>query len=365
LSDSELGWVNAMAFLGFPVATMFGGILYNLMGAKKLLILAFVGHLLGLVMTISADGFWTLLLSSFFIGFANGCVEAGCNPLVADMYHTNKTTMLNRFHVWFPGGIVIGALVSKFMTDFGFGWQAQIATMLLPTVVYGYLIFSLHFPETKNINTSTSDNVKALVSPLFIFVALCMSLTATVELGTQQWIERILSSSGASPMLIMAMITGIMAVGRYFAGPLVHRLNPVGVLCISSLIATLGVYSMSLATGPMVYFSAILFALGVTYFWPTMIGFVAEYLPQTGALGMSLMGGVGMFAVSMWNPVIGSWIDSARSEAMKQSTDPQLVELIAGQATLSNLSIFPMVLIVAFAGLWFYMRKIPALTKPA
>ncbi|MDO6447194.1 MFS transporter [Colwellia sp. 1_MG-2023] len=360
LSDTQLGWINAMAFLGFPIATMLGGLLYNFFGAKKLVTIAFVGHILGLILTISADGFWSLLISSFCIGFANGAVEAGCNPLIADMYHKNKTTMLNRFHVWFPGGIVVGALISKMMTDMSFGWQAQIAVMLVPTVIYGYLILSQSFPKTDNIETSTSKNIKALFSPLFLFMAVCMTLTTTSELGTQQWIERILGSSGASPMLIMAMITGVMAVGRYFAGPIVHKFNPSGVLLYSAVVTTIGIYSMSVATGNMVYVSALLFALGVTYFWPTMVGFVAENIPDSGALGMSLLGGIGMFAVSMWNPVIGKWIDEARQQALTLNSDPALAELAAGQATLANLSIFPFVLIFAFTGLVLVMRKAAA-----
>lgn len=365
LSDTELGWINAMAFLGFPIATMFGGLLYNFLGAKKLVLIAFVGHILGLFLTITAGGFWTLLISSFCIGFANGAVEAGCNPLIADMYHKNKTTMLNRFHVWFPGGIVIGALISKFMTDMSFGWQSQIAVMLVPTIIYGYLILTQKFPETNNIDTSTGKNIKALFSPLFLFMAFCMTLTATSELGTQQWIERILGSSGASPMLIMAMITGVMAVGRYFAGPIIHKLNPSGVLLYSAVVTTLGIYSMSIATGNMVYVSALLFALGVTYFWPTMIGFVAENIPQSGALGMSMLGGVGMFGVSMWNPVIGNWIDTAREQALAASSTPELAELAAGQATLANLSIFPLVLVFAFTALVLYMRRSKTQTEVA
>jgi len=357
LTDTQLGWVNAMAFLGFPIATMFGGLLYNFLGAKKLVIIAFVGHVLGLILTITADGFWGLLISSFCIGFANGSVEAGCNPLIADMYHKNKTTMLNRFHVWFPGGIVVGALVSKAMTDMSFGWQAQIAIMLIPTAIYGYMILSQKFPETENIDTSTGNNIKALFSPLFLFMAFCMTLTATSELGTQQWIERILGSTGTSPMLIMAMVTGVMAVGRFFAGPIVHKFNPAGVLLFSSIVTTLGIYSMSMATGNMVYVSALLFAIGVTYFWPTMIGFVAENVPESGALGMSMLGGAGMFAVSMWNPVIGSWIDSAREQALVANANPEVAELAAGQATLANLSVFPFVLIFAFTALVIFMRK--------
>jgi len=357
LNDSQLGWVNAMAFLGFPVAMMIGGALYNTLGAKKLLLIAFIFHLAGLFLTMSAEGFWGLLISTFFIGFANGAVEAGCNPLIAETYPNNKTTMLNRFHVWFPGGIVIGALISKAMTDAGLGWQLQIAVMLIPAIIYGVMTLKQEFPQAVARQSSTRDNVKALFSPLFIFMAICMTLTTTAELGTQQWIERILGASGASPMFIMALITGLMAVGRYFAGPVIHRLNPVGVLLFSAVVATLGIYAMSIATGSMVYIAAILFAIGVMYFWPTMVGFVAENIPESGALGMSMIGGAGMFALSLWNPVIGSWIDSAREKATAAAITGVDPELVAGQSVLSNLALFPATLIIAFTFLYIYMSK--------
>ncbi len=358
LNDTELGWVNSMAFLGFPLAMIVLGLLYNSLGPRKIMYIAFIGHLLGLVMTIFAGGFWTLLISTFFIGFANGAVEAACNPMVADMYPENKTTMLNKFHVWFPGGIVIGALVSQFMTGAGMSWQMQIAVMLIPTIIYGFLIFGQKFPETQNLESNTTENIKAVItSPLFLFMIVCMTLTATSELGTQQWVERILGSAGAKPMLILAMVTGLMAVGRYFAGPVIHRLNPTGVLWISAVLATVGLVLMSQATGSMVYLAAIIFALGVMYFWPTMIGFVGEYMPKTGALGMSLMGGAGMFAVSIWNPIIGSWLDKEREASLALGLDADAADLAAGQATLDNMAIFPAILILLFGLLYFYMKR--------
>ncbi|MCR9290920.1 MAG: MFS transporter [Bacteroidetes bacterium] len=357
LNDQELGWVNSMAFLGFPVATVLGGLLYNSIGPRKLMYFAFFAHLLGLVLTIFAAGFWTLLISTFFIGVANGTVEAACNPMIADLYPNNKTTMLNKFHVWFPGGIVIGSLVSLAMTTLGMGWQLQIAIMLIPTLIYAYLIFGQNFPEGENIETSTSTNIKSLLSPLFLLVAVCMSLTAVTELGTQQWVERILGKAGASPMLVLALVTGLMAVGRYFAGPIIHRLNPTGVLWGGSIIAVLGIYLMSIATGGMVYFAAILFAIGVMYFWPTMLGFTSEYLPKTGALGMSLIGGVGMFATAMWQPVIGKWLDDARQVALDSGVSADAADLAAGQAALGNIVLFPIVLVFLFGILYFYMKN--------
>ena len=358
LTDTQLGFVNSMAFLGFPLATIIGGLVYNTFGPKKLMMVAFVSHIIGLVLTIFAGDFWTLLISTFFIGFANGTVEAACNPMIADMHSGNKTTMLNRFHVWFPGGIVIGSLASKFMTDFDMGWQLQIALMLIPTLAYGYLFFGQTFPENENAENNTSKNIKSLLSPLFIFMAICMTLTATAELGTQQWVEKILGNTGASPMLILALVTGLMAVGRFFAGPVMKRCNPAGVLWGSSIIATLAIYLMSSATGGMVYVAAILFAIGVMYFWPTMIGFVGEYVPSTGALGMSLIGGAGMFATSIWQPVIGGWLDSERSIALDAGMTTEAAELAAGQATLGNIVYFPAILVVLFGILFMNRKKI-------
>ena len=356
LNNTQLGWINSMAFWGFPVATIFGGLLYNYFGPKKLLVAAFLSHLIGLVMTIYADGFTTLLISSFLIGFANGSVEAACNPLIADMYSNNRTTMLNKFHVWFPGGIVIGALATNFMNSFGLGWQLKIAIMILPTLIYGYMFFKALFPKSENIDTDTSNNIKSLFTPLFIFVAVCMTLTATTELGTQQWLQPLLEKSGASPMLILAMVTGIMAVGRYFAGPIVHKLNPIGVLFMSAIVSTVAIYMMSIVDGTMLYGASILFAFGVCYFWPTMIGFVSEYMPKTGALGMSLVGGMGMFATGIWNPIIGSWIDTNTQTALDSGLTQDLAEIAAGKATLGNMTYFPLILIIFF-GILFLNRK--------
>lgn len=362
LNGEQLGWVNAMAFLGFPLATMFGGFLYNAMGARKLITLAFACHLLGLILTIMAGGFWSLLISTFLIGFANGSVEAGCNPLIAEIYKDNKTTMLNKFHVWFPGGIVIGALISNAMTSAGLGWQLQVAVIIVPTLVYGYMLWTSAFPTFDRSEHSTMENLRYLFTPLFLFLVACMTLTATTELGTQQWISGILGASGASPMIILALMTGIMAVGRYYAGPIVHRLNPAGVLLTSAVFATIGMIMMTQVSGSMIYVAAIIFAVGVCYFWPTMLGCVSEYTPKTGALGLSMIGGAGMFAVSMWNPVIGSWIDEATAKAEAQNLDATQVEIAAGQAVLENLLVFPVVLIVAFVALYLAIRKISATT---
>lgn len=359
LTAEQLGFINSMWFLGFPLAMIIGGLVYHTVGPKKIMMIAFVSHALGIVLTIYSGGYIGLLISTFLIGLGNGCTEAACNPMIADTYSgAEMSKMLNRFHMWFPGGIVVGSLISKFMTDANTGWQAQIWLIMIPTLIYAYLFWGQAFPKPKTEGvTSLGENLKAMFTPLYIFMFCCMALTAISEFGPQQWTGLIMSKSGASPMLILALVTGLMAVIRYFAGPIVAKFDQTGVLLGSAILATIGVYLFSTQTGTMAYVAAVFFAMGVALFWPNMIGFIAEKVPLSGALGMSILGGVGMFSTSIFQPFIGQWIDNARAEKTALGLTGDEMELAAGQATLSTMAIFPAVLIVAFAFLFFWMRN--------
>jgi predicted MFS family arabinose efflux permease len=359
LSNTQLGWINFMGAFGFPIATLVGGPLYNSIGPKKLGWVAFFCHFLGITFSILSSSFLPLFFSTFFISFANGMVEAAYNPLISDMYEENKAGMLNKFHVWFPGGLAIGSLIALFITNQGGSWQMKLAVMYIPLFIYGILFYGQQFPKTSNEmdKASTSSNISAIFSsPLYLFMLLCMVLTATTELGTQSWVEKILGNSGAQPLVVLFLVTGLMAIGRYFAGPIIHKLSIPGVLLASAIISLIGIYMMSTASGSMVYVAAILFAVGVCFFWPNMISFVAVYLPKTGALGMSLIGGVGMIGLSLCQPIIGKWLDSEKAIALAAGLTGEEAELAAGRATLDNIAWFPMILIVAFGAL-FFMRK--------
>ncbi len=122
LTAQQLGFINSMFFYGFPISMLLGGIFYSAIGPKNIMICAFVAHTLGIVMTVYAGGYTGLLISTLFIGIGNGCTEAACNPMIATAYSGKQmNTLLNRFHMWFPGGIVLGSLVSLAMTKMEFG----------------------------------------------------------------------------------------------------------------------------------------------------------------------------------------------------------------------------------------------------
>lgn len=363
LSAEQLGFINSMWFLGFPISMILGGLFYHIVGPANIMRIAFVTHTLGILMTIFADGYTTLLISTLFIGFGNGCTEAACNPLIADMYSDTKLNkMLNRFHMWFPGGIVLGSLISKFMTDGGFAWQTQVWVMMIPTIAYAVLFFGKTFPKPSVEGAaSLGSNLKAMFSPVFIFLFFAMALTAISEFGPQQWVGLIMGASGASPMLILALTTGVMAVGRFFAGPVVKALGQTGVLLGGSIFAALGIFLFSTVTGPMAYVAAFVFAIGVCYFWPVMVGAVAQRVPLSGALGMSIIGGVGMFSTAIFQPFIGSWIDSARASNSAAGLAGDALELAAGQETLQKILVFPGILIVLFIIFFIWQKG----SKPA
>ncbi|MEZ4970967.1 MAG: MFS transporter [Flavobacteriaceae bacterium] len=359
LSAEQLGFINSMWFFGFPISMVIGGLIYHKVGGKAIMQFAFFAHAMGIILTIYSGSYAGLLISTLLIGLGNGCTEAACNPMIADAYQGNQMSkMMNRFHMWFPGGIMIGSLLSEFMTRSGFSWETQIWFIMIPTLIYAYLFFGQSWPKAKVEAAATiSGNFKAMFSPLFLFMIICMTLTAISEFGPQQWVGLILAKSGAKPMIILALTTGLMAIARYFGGDVVKKFDETGVLLGSAVLATLGIYLFSTQTGAMAYVAAIIFALGITYFWPNMLGFIANRIPKSGALGLSVIGAVGMFSSSIFQPIIGGWIDSDKAAAAATGLTGDELELVSGQATLGTMVSFPAILIVLFTILWFWVRS--------
>ncbi|HXB31045.1 MAG TPA: MFS transporter [Puia sp.] len=374
LNASELGTIAATAFWGFPLAVVIGGIIVDIVGMKRLLEMAFIFHLAGIILTITATGYWSLFLSTLLIGIANGTVEAACNPLVASLFPNNKTTKLNHFHLWFPGGIFIGTLIVFGLNKLGVSWQIEVSTMLIPTLIYGYLFFKLKFPVTERVAAGVSNKQMylALLSGLFLFMIICMFGTAITELFTAQWIDVLLKNVTDNAILILTLDTGVMVVGRAFAGPIVKRISPQGVLLMSAILASIGIYLLGHSTGNMIFAGALVFGMGVCYFWPTMLGFVSENLPRTGAVGMNLMGGVGMLSVALYTIIMGKHYDALVAAKLPAGADLALynkapagsdmanalfeANKAAGPAILNFTLMIPLALIVAFIGLNLYMR---------
>ncbi|HEY6502430.1 MAG TPA: MFS transporter [Chitinophagaceae bacterium] len=360
LNKEQVGWVFSPAFWGFTLAMVIGGPLCDILGMKRLVGFAFIGHIAGALIYIFAKDATMLFIGTLCIGIGNGMVEAACNPLVVSLYPNNKTTMLNRFHVWFPGGNVIGGLLAfVVLTKLDLDWRVLLVPLFIAVAIYGFLFFKLKFPQTERVTTgvSTKEMFSSCLNPLFLIMLVCMFLTAATELGTTTWILALLEGSGVSGILVLVFIFGIMALGRSFAGPVVHRLNPNGMLIFSALFAGIGLLLLSKVSGYAAFGAAAVFAVGICFFWPTMLGFVSEYIPKSGALGLSLMGGAGMFSVSLILPVMGKWLDQAKAKAIGEGIDPSKADAIAGSETFMKVAIMPAILLVIFTIIYIVRRN--------
>ena len=369
LTKEQIGWIFSPAFWGFTLAMVFGGPLCDVIGMKRLIGLAFIGHIAGVIVYLVSKDATMLFVGTLCIGIGNGMVEAACNPLTVTLFPDNKTTMLNRFHVWFPGGIALGGLIAYVLLEkMHLGWHTLVALLLIPTAIYGFLFLKLKFPQTERVTKGVTTGkmwASCFLNPLFLIMLACMFLTAATELGTNQWMGALLQGAGVSGILVLVFINGIMAVGRSFAGPVVHRLNPNGMLIFSSVFACIGLLLMSQASGIGAIGAALVFAVGICFFWPTMLGFVSEYLPDTGALGLSLMGGAGMFSTSLILPIMGGWYDKAKNAAVASGVEATKADAVAGSDTFMRVAVMPAILIVVFTIIYFARRKHYQAAKPA
>ena len=214
---------------------------------------------------------------------------------------------------------------------------------------------------------------KALINPLFLFMIICMFGTGITELFTNQWTDVLFKTVTNNAILILTFVASLQVLGRAFASPIVHKLAPQGVLLISAILSALGIYLLINLHGDAIFLGAFIFGLGVAFFWPCMIGFVAENLPRTGAVGLNLMGGAGMFAVSIYMMFMGGYydrimiqklpaganLDTYRSAAAgtEMAKVFDAARSAAGPDVLQTTLIIPVVLIIAFAGLVVYMRS--------
>lgn len=324
LTNAQVGWIGGAALWGFALSQVVFAPLCDTLGMRTLLRMAFACHLGGTLVMIFAGGFATLFAGALVIAMANGLVEAACNPLVATLFPDDKTAKLNRFHVWFPGGIVLGGLAAYGLDQVGLtSWQLKLVLILIPTVAYGFLLLGQRFPRTEGVRSGVSmgEMFRATFStPLMLVILVCTTVTASIELGPNRWLPAVLEAGGMAGILVLVYINGIMAVMRFWAGPVVHRLSPTGILLASAVISAVGLLWLSGGGSVGVAVAAAtVFAVGVCYMWPTMLGFISEQIPKSGALGLGLMGTVGMATVGL---VTAPWM----GEIADREAHPLLVE---------------------------------------
>ena len=339
-TKSELGGIAGGGFVGFGVVILIASALAEKVGYAKLMWVAFALHILSAATTIAAtpvygDGsagndtaYWMLYVGMFMFAIAWGICESIINPLTATLYPEEKTHYLNILHAGWPGGLILGGLIAYFFasTDaklFQVSWEILVSLFLIPTFIYGYMLWGQKFPlsEARAAGVTYKSMLKEFAAPLLLFLLFLHACIGYVELGTDSWIINIMQYLIAGDAFLLFIYTSaLMFVLRFFAGPIVHRINPLGLLFASAVLATIGLFMLgSVATGMAILAAGTIYGIGKTFFWPTMLAVVSERFPKGGALTLGAVGGIGMLSAGLLGgPGIGYKQDYFASEFIQE-----------------------------------------------
>lgn len=376
-SGEMIANVLGLPFLGFALTIAIGSPLLDYIGMGLLLPLSGLCFIVGALIMIFAgslaDGpgvYAAIWIGALVTGIGWGLVETVVNPLIASLYPEEKTGKLNTLHAWWPGGLVIGGLLGVAMSAVGLGWQAKLFIVALPALAVIALSVGVSFPPTERAaaGVSMGEMFRELLNPLFLVLFCSMFLTAATELAPGQWVDFALSRTVHMPgILLLVYVSALMFVMRHFAGPLVHKLSPIGLLWMSSLMGSLGLVALAAANSPVTgLLAATVWGTGVCYMWPTMLATASERFPRGGALLMGLMGTAGTLSIRFVLPIMGSIYDAKKIEVaggeaafgtLQPGPELERVLGIAAQTSFRAVAILPAVLLVVFGAIWLYDRR--------
>ncbi len=369
LTKEQTGLVLSPAFWGFTLSILIGGSLVDFLGMRRLLLLSGGGYLAAVTAILLAPrppaavqpyysdpGFLMLYGAMLLLGLSQGLVEGVINPLCATLYPDRNTHHLAVLHAWWPGGLIIGGLAAYGLTKAmgldapglapgtaTLGWQVKLGLIALPAALYMALAWGQAFPPTERVAAGVSNRAMfgEALRPMFLLWFLCMWMTASTELGPDQWVGSLITNlAGMQGILILVYTAGIMFVLRFFCAGVVHRYSPLGVLVVSSALSAAGLFLLASVKSPGEAFVAeTLFGAGKTFFWPIMLGVTSERFPKGGALLLAIMGGTGNLAAAFILPIMGGWYDR-----------------YGAAAAFRFVGVLPAILTVVFSGLYFYYR---------
>jgi Major Facilitator Superfamily len=317
-TQSELGTITGGGLVGFGLTIIVLSFFADLIGYGRLMALAFLLHLSSAIVTFAATpvygtygkegAFWCLNIGMWLFALGNGTCEAVINPLTASLFPKNKTHWLNILHAGWPGGLIIGALVVLGFNVLGdIRWEFKLGVFLIPTLMYGLLMIGKTFPKSEASTTGVGlgTMVVTLFAPMLLFLFLLHALVGYVELGTDSWIINITETvlaNGTMALLAFIWTNLLMFCLRFFAGPIVHKINPIGLLFVSACLGATGLYLLGqpfTGTAAMWLAAVTVYGIGKTFYWPTMLGVISERFPSGGALALGISGGIGMISAGM------------------------------------------------------------------
>lgn len=448
LTETQKGEILGVGLWPFAISIVVFSLIIDRVGYRMAMIFGLICHVLSAIITITAKDFTMLYIGTFICALGNGTVEAYINPVVGTLFRKDKTKWFNILHAGWPGGMVAGGLLLMMMG--GVSWQVKVGLIFIPTILYAVLLWSKKFPVHERVAAGVSyqemlkevgilgafiislmvfkqlgvilglGNVatwvvillatgafgfytKSLGKPLFIIMLLIMIPLAITELGVDSWSADLMAGEmgkmGISGGWVLIYTALLMMLLRFFGGPIIHKLSPIGLLAACAALAALGLFWLSSATGAVILLAATVYAVGKSFFWPTSLGIVAEQFPKGGALTLNGVAAVGMLAAGIvGGPFLGNVqdkqvdkevaaYDSANNtqlhttyvttsktgifgdymavdgDKLKAATDESAKTVIGGiqqgakKGALKTVAILPVIMFLCYLGLFVYFRS--------
>jgi fucose permease len=343
LTNAAVGVIGGSALWGMAISLLLVGPFLEKIGLKGATICAFLCHLIGITLFLAGYAFagqgfaiWVLIAGAIGFGAGNGFIEMAGNPLVTTLFPDQKVLKLNHFHAFFPGAMIVGGLLGFFMAESGTfigHWTWQIGIIYIPILVYGAMVLPQKFPktETADAGIATSELFRyVLTHPLVWGLIVIKMITLSLEMGPSRWIPEVLEAAGVHGMLVFVWITFVMFILRVFAGPFVEKLAPTGMLIAASVLTAVGLYMFAfIETGmfPLLVAGTV-FAEGVAFYFPTMVGLLSERFPHAGSLGIVLLIGMGFLGSGASNAIMGNIADNYMTDALDAEQTVALLESV-------------------------------------
>jgi DHA2 family metal-tetracycline-proton antiporter-like MFS transporter len=391
LSETQKGELLGVGLWPFSISIVLLSLLIDRIGFRVTFWFAAVCHVAGLIVLLTAHGYWALYAGTFIMALGNGAVEAAANPLIATVFRHDKPRWLNRLHAGWPGGLILGGIVGLALGGDA-GWRFKCALLILPVLAYVALLVGTRFPVSERVASGTSyramlveagfvsagiiallimlevgriaglpgwavvASVAALTAlfgvfarsagrPLYVILLLIMIPLAITELSTDSWISSLMEPEmrgfGLQAGWVLVYTSAIVFLIRIFAGSIIHWLQPLPVLALASALAAVGLYMLSGAGGLALLAAATLYGVGKSFFWGTSLGVCSEQFPAGGALTINAMAGAGMLAAGIVGSVfLGAAQDRATEAGLLAHDDAYRTHLAESVLSDTKVSIF-------------------------
>ena len=373
-SGSMIAEALGIAFLGFTLMLLVCSAVLDKVGMRRMLLFAASCYIIAAFLLTTcgqiAEGrtvYWLIMAGMLVNGIAHAAVEGTINPMTFALYPDDTTHRMNILHAWWPAGLIVGGLLGAFGSHIGLDWRFVFLTVAVVAVVFGTMTFGREFPLTTSgvLGISAIDQFKEVLRrPSFFIWFFLMLLTSATELAPGQWVDVALTNVvGMRGILLLVYVSGIMFIGRHFAGPLERRFSTEGLLTVSCIFAAIGLYLLASADSPTTALvAATLWGVGVCYLWPTMLAVAGSRFPKGGPVVIALIGVAGSISIYFILPMMGMIYDAAKvevaggAEALARLTDEEerAVLVHAAGESFRAVAIIPMVLVVAFGIMWIF-----------